>query len=128
MTIYRNVNLVEYSLGNLFTNDFLFQDQITSVEIIFMVCNFLFYQEKITAIRKQYFFYKWLAANITKLPPFVLEYQRFKKVSDMMNNFTDVCFEEKCDLCTSSILFYVGFSVLRREDIEITVSIISYVL
>ncbi|XP_065212950.1 uncharacterized protein LOC135840377 [Planococcus citri] len=79
---------------------------ITSVEIIFMVCNFLFYQEKITAIRKQYFFYKWLADNVSKLPDTVLEYQRFKKIKDMMNNFTDVCFDEKCDLCTSSVKDY----------------------
>lgn len=100
-----------------------FQLDLFVIETLCIICNFLYYIDKLADIKKQYYFYQWLSSNLPKLPTFLLEYKQLKNISELLITVMDYNAEEKCEICSCGILFatvITKFFSFLKENCEIS--------
>lgn len=86
-----------------------------AIETLLNVCNFHNYEENKTNPRRQYFFYKWLQPNSTKLPEQVSGSKLMKDICSAMDAFQFDDSDVKCELCPSRILF----TIVKNFDMNV---------
>ena len=103
----------------------IYQENIFNVEMALSMCNFQFYngKERIERSENETHFYRmWLRANHHKLEDLIKDHKLYKNIPVDLEKDESVKCDNKCELCSSSILFHFRFKQFRERVYYVDVS------